>query len=92
MRKCVLCGSYRDIQMHHVFGGPRRKLSTKYGMVVPLCMACHTGPRGVHQNSLLNLVLKRLTQAEFEKTHSREEFRRIFGKSYLIEDNDESEN
>ena len=92
MRKCVLCGSYRDIQMHHVFGGPRRKLSTKHGMVVPLCMACHTGPAGVHNNNLLNLVLKRLKQKEFEKDNTREEFMRIFGKSYIMEDNDESEN
>lgn len=86
MRKCFLCGSCQNIQMHHVFGGSRRKLSTKHGMVVPLCMACHTGPAGVHNNNLLNLVLKRLKQKEFEKTHSREEFRRIFGKSYILED------
>lgn len=80
---CVLCGSYRDIQHHHIFGGPYRKASTKYGLVVPLCMACHTGPRGVHSDHQLNLILKRQAQEEFEQTHSRAEFRRVFGKSYL---------
>jgi hypothetical protein len=31
----------------------------------------------------LDMMLKRTAQAEFEKTHSREEFISIFGKNYL---------
>lgn len=69
--------------MHHIFSGPYRKASTKHGMVVPLCIDCHTGPEGVHQNQRLNLRLKATAQEGFEQTHSREEFRKIFGKSYL---------
>ena len=86
MRKCYLCGSYRNIEKHHVFSGPYRKASEKYGMTVDLCASCHRGPQGVHQNAELNKRLKAGYQGKFEETHSREEFRRIFGKSYILED------
>ena len=83
---CLLCGRGGLLHTHHIFSGPYRKASTKYGLVVPLCMACHTGPRGVHSDYQLNLILKRQAQEEFEETHGRDEFRRIFGKSYIMED------
>ena len=85
-RNCHLCGSYSNIQIHHVYGNAYRKKSTQYGMVTPLCISCHTGPDGVHLNHEKNLALKRDFQRKFEETHSRDEFRRIFGKSYIMED------
>lgn len=86
MRKCYLCGSYRNIEKHHVYSGPYRKASEKHVMTVDLCASCHRGPQGVHQNAELNKRLKAGFQGKFEETHSREEFRRIFGKSYIMED------
>jgi len=83
MRKCYLCGSFRNIEKHHVFSGPYRKASEKHGMTVDLCASCHRGPQGVHQNAEANKRLKAGFQGKFEETHSREEFRRVFGKSYL---------
>ena len=85
-RRCHLCGSYSNIEIHHVYGNAYRKKSTEYGMVTPLCASCHRGPQGVHQNEELNKRLKAGYQGKFEETHSREEFRRIFGKSYILED------
>ena len=41
---------------------------------------------GVHFNREFDLQLKRAAQREFEKTHSRMEFMRIFGKNYIWED------
>lgn len=38
---------------------------------------------GVHFDKELDIRLKQECQKEFEKYGSREEFRRIFGKSYL---------
>ena len=38
---------------------------------------------GVHFNKALDIRLKQICQAEFEKTHSREEFMHIFGRNYL---------
>ena len=87
MRKCYLCGRAWGIEKHHVFGGSNRKKSEKYGMVVDLCHWCHNEPPdGVHHNSEVNHRLKAGFQGKFEETHSREEFRRIFGKSYILED------
>ena len=88
MRRCYLCGSYRNIEKHHVFSGPYRKASEKHRMTVDLCASCHRGPQGVHQNAELNRRLKAGFQGKFEETHTRQEFRQVFGKNYL-EDDDE---
>ena len=85
-RRCHLCGSYSNIEIHHVYGNAYRKKSTEYGMVTPLCASCHRGPQGVHQDAEQNKRLKAGFQGKFEETHSRAEFRRIFGKSYIMED------
>ena len=37
----------------------------------------------VHMNRAEDLKLIKMAQRKFEETHSREEFREIFGKSYL---------
>ena len=52
-------------------------------MVAHLCYECHEGANGVHHNRELDLELKEKYQAIFEETHSREEFRAAFGRSYL---------
>jgi len=84
--ECKLCGGAAT-DNHHIYGGVAyRKKSTKYGFIVPLCRACHTGDNGVHHNRTNNLKLKRWAQAQFEQEHSREEFRAIFGKSYIDEE------
>ena len=38
---------------------------------------------GVHNDAKLDLEIKQMAQREFEKTHTREEFMKIFGKNYL---------
>lgn len=87
MDRCLICGSYNNIQVHHVFfGNGKRKLSDKYKMVVPLCIYHHTGSNlAVHgkDGHKLDLELKQLGQKAFEWTHTRDEFRATFGKSYL---------
>ena len=85
---CYLCGrnGYADeLESHHVFGASNRKYSEKYGLKVWLCgNRCHrNGRQSAHQNSDVALKLKQDAQRKFEENHSREEFREIFGKSYL---------
>ncbi len=87
MRKCYFCGRTDWIETHHIFGGALRKKSDRYGFVINLCHWCHNEPPdGVHFNRKNNLILKRMAQRKFEETHSRDEFRRVFGKSYIMED------
>lgn len=55
-------------------------------MKVWLCgQQCHeNGPESVHRNRKTDLELKEEGQRRFEETYgTREDFRRIFGKSYL---------
>ena len=57
------------------------------GLKVYLCVEHHmTGKDAVHNAKNSQKVQERLHQIgqqEFEKTHTREEFRKIFGRSYL---------
>ena len=81
--KCTICGKLGYMHIHHIFEGSLRKRSERYGMVCKLCPYCHIGDNGVHMNEKLNKALKRAAQKKFEKTHTREEFIMLFGKSYL---------
>jgi hypothetical protein len=70
--------------LHEIFYGTgKRQLSIKYKMQTRLCYEHHEGPDGPHQSREFDLQLKREAQAKFEQEHSREEFRKLFGKSYL---------
>lgn len=88
-KQCYLCmlleGDYREKQVedHHIFFGPNRKNSETYGFKVNLCIPHHReGKEAVHQNRDNDLLLKKICQQEYEKTHAREEFVRIIGRSY----------
>ena len=50
--ECWLCGRWRDLDKHHIFGGANRLKSEKYGLYVYLCRGCHTiRPDAVHNNA-----------------------------------------
>ena len=89
METCMFTGN-TQIERHHIFGGSSRKASEKYGFVVPLWMEIH--PNGANFNTAkfskyrepFDTYLKRTAQKYFEEHYgSREEFRSIFGRSYL---------
>lgn len=72
---------------HHIFYGPYRAMSEKYGFVIPIAYYLHENyPDSVHQNPNkgIDLELKQMAQKYFEEYYgTREEFREIFGKSRL---------
>ena len=85
--ECYICGrnaNYEPLDDHHVYSGACRKLSEKYGLKVYLHHnTCHL--YGVHQDAELNRTLKAKVQ-EIAMQHykwSIEDFRKIFGKSYV---------
>lgn len=84
-RECYICGRRDVLHEHHIFfGNPNRQHSEEHGMKVWLCPEHHnSSPKGVHFNRVLDRRLKMDAQAKFEETHTREEFREIFGRSYL---------
>lgn len=63
-----------------IHGTSNRKNSEKYGLKVWLC---HNHHHHVHMNREVDLGLIQQAQILFEETHTREEFRAIFGKSWL---------
>jgi hypothetical protein len=83
---CYSCKAIGFTEEHHIYYGHKnRKISDKMGFVVYLCPECHRGTYGIHgsKGKERNLALKRECQAVFEETHSREEFRKLIGRSYL---------
>ena len=84
MDQCYFTGT-APVERHHIFGGSRKKASEKYGFVIPLRPDLH--PNGAHAGSNSNKIdtkLKQMAQEYFEHNYgTRDDFRRIFGKSYL---------
>ena len=89
-RKCFLCGrngAGDPLDKHHIFGGPYRGKSEKYGLYVYLCHnRCHIyGKMSVHQNQKTMRQLKRYGQLKAMKENgwSADDFIREFGKNYI---------
>lgn len=88
---CYLCmmlnSDYQrrsNLEEHHVFMGPNKKLSEKYGIKVYLCHEHHTGgPDAVHVNYKTCRELQRRGQQAFMETWPGIDFVKIFGKNYL---------
>ena len=82
---CFIMGTPAKTERHHIFGGPNRKHSERYGLTVELCPYCHRESRhSAHKDGMINHVLQEMGQRAFEeKIGSREEFIKIFGKNYL---------
>ena len=88
LEHCIECG--RDgINKHEIFyGTANRKLSIKYGLVIPLCQEQHHdqyNSRGIHFDKGLCdkwHIIGQKKAMEFYKW-TIEDFIKIFGKSYI---------
>ena len=77
---CGYCGKLcGKLDPHEVFGGSNRKRSIENGFVILLCRECHS-------NEKILLELKKKYQREYELTDTRENFIKLIGKNYLMED------
>ena len=84
MDRCAICGS-PYVEIHHaIHGTANRKIADKYGLTIPLCHEHHLGALGPHLNRTVDLTYIKAAQRAFEsKVGTREEFRSLFGKSWL---------
>lgn len=89
-KECFLCGRNGNgdrLERHHIFGGGRRQLSEKYGLVVYLCgERCHRlGRLSVHQNAEVADYVHKYGQrkAMKEQGWTVEQFREVFGANYI---------
>lgn len=90
MRECWLCGkngACDPLDKHHIFGGPYRKKSEKYGLFVYLNhKECHIfGPMSAHQNAETMQKLHEYGQRKVmeEQGWTVDDFIREFRKSYI---------
>ncbi len=78
--QCEFCHKYsKRLDPHEVYGGSNRQRSIKNKFVKLLCKECHSNEEIINQ-------LRKDVQKEYEKNHTREEFIKIIGKSYLKEE------
>lgn len=74
---CEYCSNYsKRLDPHEVYGGSNRTRSIKHKFVKLICPKCHSNEAIINQ-------IRIDTQREFEKEHTREEFIKIIGKSYI---------
>lgn len=74
---CEFCGKFsKRLDPHEVYGGSNRKRSIKHKFVKLLCRKCHSNENIINQ-------LRIDTQKEYEKSHTKEEFIKLIGKSYI---------
>lgn len=88
--ECWLCGANGasdPLDRHHIFGGPYRKKSEKYGLTVYLChSSCHIfGQYSAHQNKNTAQKLHQYGQrlAMEQNGWTIDEFIKEFGRNYL---------
>lgn len=84
--ECYICGRYAVLERHHVFNGPFRSKSEKYGAVVNLCHFCHNEPPdGIHFDQEADEWLKATFQRKLMESErwTKQEFIDQFGRSYL---------
>ncbi len=79
LEHCYICKAKKQ-DLHELIGGRNRKLSMKYGLVIPVCRKCH---RIIENDETLKEKWHKVAQKEFKKHYKSENFMQIFGKSYL---------
>lgn len=82
--KCFFCGRPAECIHEVYFGTANRKISIENGFCAGLCHQEHNlSSRSVHNDREMDLELKKAYQKEYEKTHTRNQFIKLIGKSYL---------
>ena len=86
-KECLVCHTTYNLHLHHIFfGTANRKISDREGFTCYLCGHHHNlSNSGVHSNRELDLELKKVCQKKYEETHTREEFIKLIGKSYILD-------
>lgn len=87
--RCYICGKYGEMQTHHLLHGTaNRKQADKYGLTVHLCHDCHMK---LHDKGEHDRELQCIGQDVFEKNFGHEEWMKVFGKNYFLEDEENDE-
>lgn len=89
-KACYITGDTYNLHKHHIYGGNgRRQKCEEFGFWCYLRGDLHNqSEKGVHgrDGHALDLRLKEECQRAFERTHTREDFMRIIGRNYIMEE------
>ena len=84
--KCIECQRPAS-ETHHCIGKRAdRWKSEELGLTVPLCSVCHDKLHNRKEGKELKRKYQKVAQRIFEKTHSRDEWMRIYHKNFLWEE------
>jgi hypothetical protein len=78
LKSCIMCNEPAT-DINEIFMGRNRLNSMKYNLCIPLCRRCH---QKYHLERATQLYWMRKAQIEFEKTHSFEDWMKIFLRNY----------
>lgn len=81
LNQCYICKASKN-DLHEIFGGCRRQVSMKYGLVIPVCRNCHTR---IENNEEIKLKMKQDAEKKWLEYYNKsiEDFIREFGKNYI---------
>ncbi len=81
LNQCYYCNALKN-DLHEIFGGCRRKVSIKYGLVVPVCRTCHMI---IENDEEVKLKMKQNAEKLWIKYYNKtiEDFIKEFGKNYI---------
>ena len=84
-KRCYITGFQSQLDCHHIYGGPNRNTSDNMGFWIWLEHGLHMKLHAhAHPCETLQHDLKVECQKRFEEMgHTREEFMRLIGRSYL---------
>lgn len=83
-RRCIVTGATSCLHRHHILHGPLRNLSERMGFTCWLRWDIHMSLHD-HRPPFQNLdrELKRECQIVYERDHTRDDWMKIVGRSYL---------
>ena len=81
LNQCYICKSPKN-DLHEIFGGCRRQVSMKYGLLIPVCRNCHTR---IENSEEIKLKMKQDAETKWMSYYNKtiEDFIKEFGKNYI---------
>lgn len=80
---CYITGRTDNLELHHCLNGAYRKKCDRDGLTVWLTASVHYYIHNTVEGAAVRLRLKQEAQRVYERDHTREEFIKRYGKSYL---------
>ncbi len=86
-KQCFICGSRKNVEVHHIFGASNRTKSDKDGLTVYLCSDCHReGRYAAHRDANTAQLLHAVGELMWMVKHPDKgvwDFVARYGRNYL---------